>query len=62
MATPVGGEGPLVGEGAAVPQVHGVPLGLGVGVADALVAPEGVVGVHQGLDVGGVLLVDQVGK
>ena len=52
----VGGEGPLVGEGAAVPQVHGVPLGLGVGVADALVAPEGVVGVHQGLDVGGINL------
>ena len=48
----VGGEGPLVGEGAARPQVHGVPLGIGVGVAHALRPEEVVVGLHQGLDLG----------
>ena len=39
--------------GPALPQVHGVVFGVRVGVADALVAPQGVVGVHQRLDVGG---------
>ena len=51
----VGGEGPLVDQGT-VTQVHSA-LG-----PDALLAEQGVVGVHQSLDVGGVLLVDPSGE
>mgnify|MGYP000122907361 CR=1 FL=1 len=58
----VGGEGPLVGEGTALPQVHGVPLLVRVGMADTLVTPQGMVGVHQRLDMGGALLVDPGGE
>ena len=58
----VGGEGPLVRQGAAPAQVHGVPLGVGVLVTDALLAPQAVVGVDEGLDVGGGLLVDPGGE
>src|SRR5699024_7391070 len=50
----VGGEGPLVDEGT-VALVHGG------GRADALVAVERLVGVHQRLDMGGGFLVDPGG-
>lgn len=42
--------------------MHGVPGGVGIAVAQALRAEQGVVGVHQGLDVGGALLVDPGGE
>ena len=45
----VGGEGPLVGQGT-LPQAHGVQLGIGVLVADAPVAPQGMMGVNEGED------------
>ena len=57
----VGGEGPLVDKGT-LPQVHGVAFGIGVGVADALLAPQGLVGVGQSLDMGGAFLVDPGGE
>ena len=53
----VGGEGPLVREGTALPLFPGLLVH-----PEALVAPEAVVGVHQGLDVGGGLLVDPGGE
>ena len=58
----VGGEGPFVGERAALTQVHGVPFGVGVGVADARFPPQGVVGVRKSLDVGRALLIDPGGE
>ena len=42
--------------------MHGVILGVGVGVADARLAPEGLVGVGQSLHVSGALLVDPGGE
>ena len=46
----VGGERPLVRQGPPLPEMHGVLLGVGVGVADAHIPPEGLVGVNQRLD------------
>ena len=42
--------------------MHGVILGVGVSVADARLAPEGLVGVGQSLHVSGALLVDPGGE
>ena len=53
----VGGEGPLIRQGTASAGGHGLLVG-----ADALRAPQGVVGIDQGLHMGRGLLVDPGGE